>query len=97
MEKIRATYTINFAHPVAQISPLPNLVKELILLPSGWKMIIQMVMIMTMMTDDNGDQEGNRKRGADWTPPGLRLHSPSYLIFVTNATDGVCVRIFCPV
>ena len=60
-------------------------------------MIIQMVMIMTMMTDDNGDQEGNRKRGADGTPPGLRLHSPSYIIFVTDATDGVCVRIFCPV
>ena len=94
-------YTINFVLPVAQISPLLNLAKELILLLSGWKMIIQMVTIMTMMTDDNDDQEENRKRGADLTPPrdclGLRLHSPSYLIFVTDATDGVCVRIFCPV
>ena len=62
-------YTINFVLPVAQISPLLNLAKELILLLSGWKMIIQMVMIMTMMTDDNGDQEGNRKKGADLTPP----------------------------
>ena len=52
-----------------------------------------MIMIMTMMTGDNDNQEENRKRGADLTPPGLRLHSPSYLIFVT---DGVCVKFFLP-